>query len=105
MPYCCEWWVLFNIVIISLGKKDVGPVVQSIVSLTSSLEDKMLTVLVSMISNMEIATFVGKWRNNHLIKCAKLNKSHLQLTFVLYLQIYLYAYILSTSTYKQYIRL
>ena len=32
----------------------IGPVVQSIVRLTSSLEVKMLTVLVSMISNLQV---------------------------------------------------
>ena len=37
-----------------LGNRDLGPVVQSVVSLISSIVVKMLTVLVSAISNSQV---------------------------------------------------
>ena len=39
---------------ISMKSKGLGPVVQSVISLTSSLVVKMLTVLASMISNSKV---------------------------------------------------
>ena len=48
---CQNHWILLNV---SMESKGLGPVVQSIVSLTSSLVIKMLTVLVNTVSYSQV---------------------------------------------------
>ena len=45
--------IIFTILILKFERGNLGPVVKNIVSLTSSLVVKMLTVLVSTISNSQ----------------------------------------------------
>ena len=68
--FCSTWSTLLSGVrILRVSKSaviDQGPVVQSILSLTSSLMGKMLTVLVSILSNSKV--FCRK-KNNRFCNC------------------------------------
>ena len=50
----CIFWIAEDTKFLHADSKDQGPVVQSVVSLTSSFVVKMLTVLVNTISNSQL---------------------------------------------------